>query len=153
MSRANTGTTAIVTALATINGTGSFSADLSGTGCVQVGTPDPEGGRLPVGWVAFLGSEVSRDADLGGYRTTYTWAAEVRVAADGSSLATRSAQGANLLEDVITVLTAEPTLGGAVLDIEVSGGTVSGDEAGVPGAVLVGVRIEGYHHILQGART
>lgn len=141
---------ALVSAFQAIDGTGTFTHNLSATGVVQVGVPTLGDGPVPGLWVHFQSMDGARDADLGAYRRTVTFLVEGRVAASSGTLQEQSAIAMDLLSDLLQALEADPTLGGLVQDIETSGAAVVGDLAGVPGIAVAGLVIETSWIIQQG---
>lgn len=128
---------AVKTRLALVNGSGSYVHDLSGNDRVKVGRPTPADGRYPCVWLAQGPLSSNHDADLTGYRREFVIDIEGRTTASSDSPEERGLIAADLLDDIVTALEGDRTLGGTVLDITVDGMAVDGDEVGVAGVALM----------------
>lgn len=116
---------AVKTALATVNGSGSYTYDLSATDRVKIGRPSLTESLVPCVWVSIGQLESDHGPQLGRYTRRLAIDLEGRVALDGGNTAEeRELEAMDLLDDVCIALETDRTLGGRVLDLIVEGTTV-----------------------------
>lgn len=141
---------AVKTALAGINGSaGGYVHDLSGAGRVKGGRP-PRAAASPCAWVA-LGTLDSRNGPLlTRRRRDLVIDIEARAPASSADPEERGLIAADLLDDITRAVEADPRLGGLVLEVEVTGMAVDGDEAGMPGMAVAVAQVGVYWHATPG---
>jgi hypothetical protein len=122
---------AIKTALQAINGSGVYSYNLSSTDQVQIGRPRPENTIFPSAWIN-IGSlqGISGDALINMKRTLVV-ELEGRVSPSAQTAEERGLAATDLLDDLVTALESDQSLGGLVDNLEVSGIALDGDEVGL----------------------
>ena len=107
---------AVKTALHTIDGTGSFTYDLSGTDSVAYGIqlfPD----IVPRVQIASLSETSTHGIPLGFYERTASISLFGYVGADSDEAGSRLLNATDLLNDMMLAIEADRTLGGLVLDV------------------------------------
>ena len=116
----------LISALQTIDGTGTFTYDLSGSGQVvegrTVGPPKSSAEIKPRGWVwSSRRTESSRDRAIGADLSHYGQRMEITAVIFARHVrdSTGATEGANLEADIVKALHADRNLGGAVIDLEV----------------------------------
>lgn len=138
---------AVKTALASINGAGVYTYDLSADGKVQIGRPAPnQGPTPPCAWVAVGELDSSHGPQVGRYRRDLVVDILAFAPAEADTTEARQFVGADLLDDICAALEASRTLGGLVLDLIVQGGTFNGADAGMPGCAGVLARVAVHWH-------
>ncbi len=117
---------AIATAISSVNGTGTYTYDLSPDGRVITGPQVFPDVSLPAAnvhsprWTSEAGRQL-------GWRTRSIVVDVVgRVGASSDSSADREGNACDLGDDMTRALEADPTLGGVVHDLEITGGSVDG---------------------------
>lgn len=133
---------ALKTALAGINGTGSYTYDLSATGVVRYGRPTEEGGvRCPSCWLWYEGGD-DEQIELVGQMRRARFAIQAAVQTTTASMEAAADAAMDLIADLRRAVLAEPTLGGLVTMAHAADATVDGDEAGIPGGAVAVVMVE-----------
>ena len=130
----------VKSAIAGIDGTGSYNFDLSGTDLVQIA--DIPEGAVPYGtraWIQFQGFQSTPDgACLGHYRRTATMSV-IGTTTDGTT-EKRLDGAAKLLEDFARALESDRTLGGLVYDLTLTNtDVIAGAELGIVGPAFCAV--------------
>lgn len=108
--RATTILEAVLVALRTPNGTGSYNYDLSATGRVQLGDPTNQNpGEVPCVWLVDTRIEAPEWADLGTrFKTLYV---TLNLFAGGDTAETRHSSLLALASDIELALSTNPTFG------------------------------------------
>lgn len=117
---------AIASALAGINGSGSYSYDLSPTGRVILGPQIFPDVSLPCVNVTTNPFRTTPGRQLGWYTLESVTYLVGRVGADSDSSADREGNALDLANDLTLAVMADRTLGGVVHDVQVSGGAADG---------------------------
>lgn len=111
---------ALAALLATINGTGSYTINLSATDAVKYGLPPVEGAHAQSAWISNAGVRKEREgADL----TSWLWRASFRVVVFVTSDDTAAARLTAIeqaLADIHTAIEVDVTLGGLAYDTSAS---------------------------------
>jgi hypothetical protein len=136
VSVAESALTAVAALLALPNATGSYVHDLSGTGVVRVGQPDPaQGGPAPAVWL-WPGPMSIRYADeMGSWIHEFTLFVHARVPSATSDPLDRAKAGIRLINDLLLALRTNRTLTSTVLDTPASGSAWDGAPFGLDGLV------------------
>lgn len=131
---------AVVAALQTANGSGSYWNDLSVTGRVQIGAPNSQyPGALPCVWIVAVQLTPVEWRDLGGRRIALALTLNLFAGADGADGTARMTSILRLQSDCARALNADPTLGlSYVMPLTYSVETIEGAAVGYPGC-MVGV--------------
>jgi hypothetical protein len=143
MSKIGSALDAVVTRIASINGTGGYTYDFSGAAAVRRSRWSPDMQQFPLACVAAADNAVSAEPgpDLGGF----TWTLQVEVIAtvrpSAQTVEASEEAAAALLSDLVIALGSEPTLGGLVEDIAFNAGMLSGDQVGAVGAAIAWVTL------------
>lgn len=133
---------AIKAALVAINGTGSYTYNLSASGVVRYGRPTQEGGvRCPSCWLWYEGGDDEQIELVGQVRRArYAIQAAVQTTTAGMEAAGDAAM--DLIADIRRALFTDPTLGGLVTTAHATDATLDGDEAGIPGGAVAVMVVE-----------
>ena len=115
---------AIATALADVNGTGSYTHDL--TGAIVTGPQLFTDMSLPAANVHSPRWSSTSGLQLGWRTRTIIVDVLGRIGASSDSSGDREGNACDLGDEMTTALEADPTLGGVVHDLEITGGSVDG---------------------------
>ena len=133
---------AVKAALATINGAGSYTLNLSTTGRVIEGLPADFPEVLSAAVVYVDGGDIisTHAPELGRYRRDFTIPILGFTPANADTPVSRKRMALTMFDDICRALETDRSLGGLVIDLILEGGTFSGD--GFGGGNLAGVFIE-----------
>ena len=138
MSTERTILTAIKTQIQNVNGSGSYTFNLSGADQVVLGESfQPH--RVPGCYVYFLNVSTAQTGGttrLNAYDRTMTCQVEGWVAAENSTPGNAALEAVDLMDDIMRALEADRSLGGNVRDIEISASSLDGQELDRPGLGL-----------------
>lgn len=152
-SRLRTILTSLKTLVQGINGAGGYVHNLSGNDQVFIGElVRPE--RYPAVAVYPLGQHGAHGLQLGRFKRTQNFQIQGWTQAASDSPQERVLMACDLLDDVMTAIEADRTIGGNVYDLlflEVS--AFNGDEAGVPGFGVMVCTLQLWWHTNSGAGT
>lgn len=129
---------ALVAAVAGINGTGSYTNDLSATGAVFVASGFPQGAPDKCVWI-FPGGIDTEVAGLGvanitQWKRTMTFGVNGFIPGTADTPYARYVAAASLYDDIWTALMSNRQLGGSVIDTTISDVlALDGSDAGFPG--------------------
>ena len=132
----------IKTQIATVNGSGSFTADLSGSDQVVIGESFSPG-RIPCAYIYPNGITTTQAAGrtvLTRYDRNMSVQIEAWTAATSSAPGTALLDALDLQDDIMRALESDRSLGGNVRDLEISASAFDGHELDRPGlglAVLI----------------
>ena len=129
---------AIQTQIQGVNGSGSYTFNLSGGDQVVLGESfQPH--RVPGCYVYFLGLSTAQTPGtpaLTRYDRTMTVQLEAWCAAESSAPGNAALEAVDLMDDIMRALESDRSLGGNVRDIEISASSVDGQELDRPGLGL-----------------
>lgn len=138
MSKERTILAAIKTQIQNVNGSGSYTFDLSGADQVVLGESfQPH--RVPGCYVYFLNVSTAQTAAvtvLTRYDRTMTCQIEGWVAAENSTPGNAALEAVDLMDDIMRALEADRSLDSNVRDIEISASSLDGQELDRPGLGL-----------------
>jgi hypothetical protein len=138
MSKERTILAAIRTQIQNVNGSGSYTFDLSGADQVVLGESfQPH--RVPGCYVYFLNVSTAQTAGttvLTRYDRTMTCQIEGWVAAENSTPGNAALEAVDLMDDIMRALEADRSLDNNVRDIEISASSLDGQELDRPGLGL-----------------
>lgn len=138
MSKERTILAAIKTQIQNVNGSGSYTFDLSGADQVVLGESfQPH--RVPGCYVYFLNVSTAQTAGttaLTRYDRTMTCQIEGWVAAENSTPGNAALEAVDLMDDIMRALEADRSLDNNVRDIEISASSLDGQELDRPGLGL-----------------
>lgn len=137
-SRLNDIVTALTTAFAAINATGTYTYDLSASGRVIVGQGIPESAPVPCLWIA---QGPLPGIDEGSTLTQFTFTPEIYVtafvAAASNTTAARLTAANLMMADIFQAVAADRSLGGLVEFLNVSFEVAEGEQFGRTGCAVV----------------
>lgn len=122
---------AIESALIAINGTGSYTNDLSGTDQVTFGRPRPECSRYPAAWINLARLQGGFGFALVDQKRTLVVEIEGRVQPSEQTPRSRCLAAIAMLNDFSIALEASAVLQGLTWSMEGDGTWVDGDEVGL----------------------
>ena len=138
MSTERTILTAIQTQIQNVNGSGSYTFNLSGADQVVLGESfQPH--RVPGCYVYFLNvstAQTGGSTRLNAYDRTMTCQVEAWVAAENSTPGNAALEAVDLMDDIMRALEADRSLDGNARDIEISASSLDGQELDRPGLGL-----------------
>ena len=141
---------AVRDALVTINGAGSYTHNLSGTDAVKIGRSRPEDTVLPAAWVAVATLRSEHGTGSGRYRRLLTVDIEARVSATSQTTEERACTALDLLDDIVTALEANRTMGGLIYDLILEGVDIDGDEIGMSNVGIVYAQVVLWWEVASG---
>ncbi len=135
MSTERTILAAIQTQIQNVNGSGSYTFNLSGTDQVVLGESfQPH--RVPGCYVYFLNvttAQTPGTTRLTAYDRTMNVQVEGWCAAENSTPGNAALEAVDLMDDIMRALEADRSLGGSARDIEISASSLDGQELDRPG--------------------
>lgn len=154
-SRTRTILGAIKSAIAGIDGSGSYTYDLSGNGVVQLGVSAGQEARSPAVWICLASLESENARTLGRYTRRLSVYVEAWISPTVDTPDERICAGADLLNDLCMALEANRSLvvGGSaqVRDLVVRGMSGDGNEVGAPGLAFAAAFVDCHWDMNSGA--
>jgi hypothetical protein len=109
---------------------------------VTIGVPTPNRGAIPGAYLWIDRVDLTHSDELGSWRQQATIGIQARVPhTTATDPQERHLIGLDALDDIVTALRADRTVGGRVLDSDVTATAFDGGEAGLPGCVVVEVQM------------